>query len=63
MQQIGSVNVLDAAKLSPAQRALFDALTPSPALPTPAELGSPQLEPHASWMTRLTAQWQRRYSR
>ena len=63
VKSIGSVNVLDAAKLSPAQRALFDALTPSPALPTPAELGIAQLEPHASWMTRLTTEWQRRYSR
>ena len=62
IKQIGSVNVLDAAKLSPAQRALFDALTPHPALPSTADLGKPQLEPHASWMTRLTAEWQRRYS-
>ena len=63
VKQIGSVNVLDAAKLSAAQRALFDALTPSPALPSAAELGRPQLEPHASWMSRLTVEWQRRYSR
>ncbi len=62
IKQIGSVNVLDAAKLSAAQRALFDALTPHPALPSAADLGKPQLEPHASWMTRLTAEWQRRYS-
>ncbi len=62
IKQIGSVNVLDAAKLSPAQRALFDALTPHPALPSAVDLGKPQLEPHASWMTRLTAEWQRRYS-
>ena len=62
VKQIGSVNVLDPAKLSAAQRALFDALTPSPALPSAAELGRPQLEPHASWMSRLTAEWQRRYS-
>ncbi|MFZ2651695.1 MAG: ABC transporter substrate-binding protein [Burkholderiaceae bacterium] len=63
VQQIGSINVLDAGKLSAAQRALFGALTPSAALPTAAELGIPQLEPHASWMSRLTAEWQRRYSR
>lgn len=62
LKQIGSLNVLDATKLSPAQRALFDATTPSPALPSAADLGRPQLEPHASWMTRLTAEWQRRYS-
>jgi putative thiamine transport system substrate-binding protein len=63
IKSIGSVNVLDAARLTPAQRALFDALTPSPALPSAAELGRPLLEPHASWMTRITAEWQRRYSR
>ena len=63
IKSIGSLNVLDAAKLSAAQRALFDALTPSPALPSAAELGRPLLEPHASWMTRITAEWQRRYSR
>ena len=63
IKSMGSVNVLDAAKLSAAQRALFDALTPSPALPSAAELGRPLLEPHASWMTRITAEWQRRYSR
>jgi putative thiamine transport system substrate-binding protein len=62
VKHIGSVNVLDFAKLSAAQRALFDALTPHPALPSAADLGRPQLEPHASWMTRLTAEWQRRYS-
>ena len=63
IKSMGSVNVLDASKLSAAQRALFDALTPSPALPSAAELGRPLLEPHASWMTRITAEWQRRYSR
>ena len=63
IKSMGSVNVLDAGKLSAAQRALFDALTPSPALPSAAELGRVLLEPHASWMTRLTAEWQRRYSR
>ena len=32
-------------------------------LPTNAELGSPLLEPHPSWMTRITAEWEKRYSR
>ncbi|MBL8325340.1 MAG: ABC transporter substrate-binding protein [Rubrivivax sp.] len=63
IQSIGAINVLDGGKLSAAQRALFDQLTDSPALPTAAQLGRPQLEPHASWMTRLTAEWQRRTSR
>ncbi len=62
IQEIGSLNVLDMAKLSAAQRALFDRLTPSAALPSAADLGQPQLEPHASWMTRVTADWQRRIS-
>ena len=62
IQSMGSVNVLDLARLPPADRALFDQLTPSEALPTPAELGKPLLEPHASWMTRIAAEWQRRYT-
>lgn len=62
IQSMGSVNVLDLARLSPADRTLFAELTPSPALPTPAELGKPLLEPHASWMTRITAEWTRRYT-
>jgi putative thiamine transport system substrate-binding protein len=62
-RQIGAVNVLDLARLDAADRARFDRLTPSAALPSAAELGAPQLEPHASWMTRITAEWQRRYSR
>jgi putative thiamine transport system substrate-binding protein len=62
IQSMGSINVLDLARLSAADRALFDKLTPSDALPTPAELGKPLLEPHASWMTRIAAEWQRRYT-
>ena len=60
IKEMGSVNVLDLARLPAAERALFDRLTPSAALPTAAELGKPQLEPHSSWMTRVTAEWQRR---
>ncbi len=63
IKQMGNLNVLDSAKLSPADRALFDQLTPSPALPSAADLGTPLLEPHASWMTRITAEWQKRYTR
>ncbi len=62
IQSMGSVNVLDLARLPPADRALFDKLTPSAALPTPEQLGKPLLEPHASWMTRISAEWQRRYT-
>jgi putative thiamine transport system substrate-binding protein len=60
IRQMGNRTVLDLARLSPEQRRLFDALPSHPALPTAAELGAPQLEPHASWMTRITAEWSRR---
>jgi putative thiamine transport system substrate-binding protein len=63
IRSMGSVNVLDLARLPASERALFDKLTPSAALPTPDELGKPLLEPHASWMTRITAEWQRRYTK
>jgi len=31
-------------------------------MPTNAQLGDPLLEPHPSWMTRVTAEWERRTS-
>ena len=61
--QTGAFNVLDLARLGAAERRHFEQLTPSAALPSAAELGAPQLEPHASWMTRITAEWQKRYTR
>ena len=63
IKTMGNLNVLSLAKLSPTDRALFDQLTDSPALPTHAQLGAPLLEPHSSWMTRITAEWQKRYTR
>ena len=63
LEQMGNLNVLDLAALPAEDRARFEALTPHPALPTAAELGAPLLEPHASWMTRITAEWGRRTSR
>jgi len=30
---------------------------------TPAQLGPTLLEPHPSWMTRIEAEWQQRFSR
>jgi putative thiamine transport system substrate-binding protein len=63
IKHMGSLNVLDSRKLSPAQRALFSAISDSPALPDAAELGAPLLEPHASWMTRIAAEWQKRTTR
>ena len=63
VRQMGNLNVLDMARLSADQRRLFEQAADHPALPTPAELGAPRLEPHASWMTRITAEWQKRYTR
>lgn len=61
--QTGSFSVLDLARLAPADRARFDALPRSAALPTLDELGRQLLEPHPSWMTRIAAEWERRYTR
>ena len=60
---MGSFTVLDLAKLSPSDRQLFAALPRSPAMPTGEELGPVLLEPHPAWMTRIIAEWERRYSR
>jgi putative thiamine transport system substrate-binding protein len=51
------------AKLSAAERKRFDDLPASPALPTLADLGATFLEPHPSWMTRITGEWEKRYTR
>ncbi len=59
---LGAYSVLDPAKLSPEQRALFAAPRAHPALPTPADLGPVLLEPHPSWMTRIAEEWRRRYA-
>ncbi len=60
IRQMGNRSVLDLDQLSAQQRRLFESLPAHPALPTASELGTPQLEPHASWMTRITAEWSRR---
>lgn len=59
---LGSFSVLDSAKLDAEARAAFAALPSAPALPALADLGPTLLEPHASWMTRITAEWARRYT-
>lgn len=59
---LGSFSVLDPARLDNKSKAAFAALPTAPALPTLDELGPTLLEPHASWMTRLTAEWARRYT-
>ncbi len=57
----GDQTVLDMAKLTAAERRLFDAPTDAPALLSPEALGPTLLEPHPSWMTRIEAEWQRRF--
>ena len=61
-RQMGNFTVLDLARLSPPERKAFDDLPKSPALPTNAQLGITLLEPHASWMTRVAAEWEKRYT-
>ncbi|TYB87166.1 ABC transporter substrate-binding protein [Oceaniovalibus sp. ACAM 378] len=61
IEVLGSFSVLDPARLDDAANTAFAALPTAPALPTLAELGPTLLEPHASWMTRLTEEWARRY--
>jgi putative thiamine transport system substrate-binding protein len=56
----GSPTVLALEKLSPADRKKFDDLPRPLASLTDAELGRPLPEPHPSWMTRITAEWERR---
>ena len=63
VRQMGNFTVLDLAKLSPEDRRRFDELPRHPALPTNAELGTALLEPHPSWMTRIAAEWERRYTK
>lgn len=59
---LGSYSVLARERLDAAQRALFDALPTAPALPRLEDLGPTLPEPDASWMTRLTEDWARRYT-
>ena len=59
----GNLTVLDLDKVPPAERPLFAPKAGMPGLPTAAELGTTLLEPHPSWMTRIVAEWEKRYSR
>lgn len=63
IRALGAYNVLDPAKLSPAQAKLFADLPTSPSLPTPADLAPVLLEPHPSWMTKVSEAWRQRYAR
>jgi putative thiamine transport system substrate-binding protein len=58
---LGSPTVLALDRLAPADRARFDALPRSPAMPDATELGTPLLEPHQSWMVGLVDEWERRF--
>lgn len=60
---LGSFAVLDPAHLDAAGQAAFAALPTADALPKLADLGPTLLEPHATWMTRLTAEWAKRYTK
>jgi len=59
----GDDTVLAMSKLTAGQRHLFDNLPRGAATLAPEELGPTLLEPHPSWMTRIEAEWQRRYAR
>ena len=59
-RQLGTPTVLDLSRLSPEDRRRFEELPRLPGMLTNAELGVPLAEPHPSWMTRLTAEWERR---
>ncbi|SDY44263.1 ABC transporter substrate-binding protein [Citreimonas salinaria] len=63
IEVLGSYSVLDPGTLDAEARAAFDALPDAPALPALEDLGDTLLEPHASWMTRLTQAWTERYIR
>jgi len=63
IRAMGNFTVLDLARLSPEDRKRFADLPTSPALPSNAELGVTLLEPHPSWMTRITSEWEKRYTK
>lgn len=63
IEVLGSFSVLDPTRLDAAGQAAFAALPTAPALPALADLGPVLPEPHPDWMTRLTAEWQGRYTR
>jgi putative thiamine transport system substrate-binding protein len=58
----GDFTVLALDRLPPEDRARFTRLKQGVATLTEAELGTPLLEPHPSWMERLEAAWRTRYS-
>jgi putative thiamine transport system substrate-binding protein len=59
---LGNATVLDLGKLTEAERRLFAPKAGVVGLPQPGELGPVLLEPHASWMVRIIAEWEKRYT-
>lgn len=57
----GDPTVLSLAKLPPADRSAFESLDLGIATLRPDELGPELDEPHPTWMTRIEAEWIRRY--
>ncbi len=57
----GDPTVLAMARLDEADRLAFERQRRDVATLGPAELGPALLEPHPSWMTRIEAEWRRRY--
>ena len=58
----GSTTVLALEKLTPADRARFEALDLGIATPKPEQLGAVLPEPHPSWMKLIGEEWLRRYT-
>ena len=58
---LGFQTVLNMAALTPSEFALFNDIPRGPATLSPAELGPTLLEPHATWMTQISAEWSARY--
>jgi putative thiamine transport system substrate-binding protein len=62
-KHLGTFSVLDFAKLAPEDQARFAKLSKNPAMPSSEDLGRMLLEPHSSWMTQITVEWEKRYVR
>ncbi|SUZ30347.1 hypothetical protein ROE7235_00066 [Roseibaca ekhonensis] len=58
---LGFQTVLGMDRLTPENRARFDALDLGIATLSPDEMGTGLLEPHPSWMTRVAEDWAARY--
>jgi putative thiamine transport system substrate-binding protein len=62
-RNMGSFTVLDLTRLADDDRKLFAEPGQNAAMPGNEELGAVLLEPHPSWMTRIVAEWEKRYIR